>query len=132
MPRWIGPFRISKLVGTAAVKLDLHPKWAIHPIFHVSLIKPYLSNGSSVLEFVCLPWSEVCSARVTSLLLLLLLSNGLVQPPPSSMDYIDDEPIFQVDCLLDKRLSKKGNRKETQYPVKWTGYGPEHNTWINH
>ena len=26
-----------------------------------------------VLEFVCLPWSEVCSARVTSLLLLLLL-----------------------------------------------------------
>ena len=98
MPRWIGPFRISKLVGTAAVKLDLPPKWAIHPVFHVSLIKPYLSNG-------------------------------LVQPPPSSMDYIDDEPIFQVDCLLDKRLSKKGNRKETQYLVKWTGYGPEHNTW---
>ena len=26
-----------------------------------------------MLEFVCLPWSEVCSARVTSLLLLLLL-----------------------------------------------------------
>ena len=25
-----------------------------------------------MLEFVCLPWSEVCSARVTSLLLLLL------------------------------------------------------------
>ena len=30
---------------------------------------------SSVLEFVCLPWSEVCSARVTSLLLLLLHSH---------------------------------------------------------
>ena len=28
-----------------------------------------------MLEFVCLPWSEVCSARVTSLLLLLLLLN---------------------------------------------------------
>ena len=27
-----------------------------------------------MLEFVCLPWSEVCSARVTSLLLLLLLT----------------------------------------------------------
>ena len=78
-----------------------------------------------MLEFVCLPWSEVCSARVTS---LLLLSNGSVQPP-LPLDYIDDEPIFQVDCLLDKRLSKKGNRKETQYLVKWTGYGPEHNTW---
>ena len=29
-----------------------------------------------MLEFVCLPWSEVCSARVTSLLLLLLLHRG--------------------------------------------------------
>ena len=26
-----------------------------------------------MLEFVCLPWSEVCSGRVTSLLLLLIL-----------------------------------------------------------
>ena len=35
----------------------------------------YLSPRTHlVLEFVCLPWSEVCSARVTSLLLLLLLN----------------------------------------------------------
>ena len=26
-----------------------------------------------MLEFVCLPWSEVCSARVTSLLLLFIM-----------------------------------------------------------
>ena len=32
-----------------------------------------------MLEFVCLPWSEVCSARVTSLLLLLLLCQGVCQ-----------------------------------------------------
>ena len=31
---------------------------------------------SFVLEFVCLTWSEVCSARVTSLLLLLLIVIG--------------------------------------------------------
>ena len=31
------------------------------------------SPHSSVFEFVCWPWSEVCSARVRSLLLLLLL-----------------------------------------------------------
>ena len=41
---------------------------------------PYLSMAwrvelsyHTIIEFVCLPWSEVCSARVTSLLLLLLL-----------------------------------------------------------
>ena len=33
----------------------------------------HLGAFAFVLEFVCLPWSEVCSARVTSLLLLLLL-----------------------------------------------------------
>ena len=32
-----------------------------------------------MLEFVCVPWSEVCSARVTSLILLLL--------PPLSLNY---------------------------------------------
>ena len=32
------------------------------------------SGLPSVLEFVCLPWSEVCSARVTSLLLLFIIT----------------------------------------------------------
>ena len=30
----------------------------------------YLIIEGLVLEFVCLPWSEVCSARVTSLLII--------------------------------------------------------------
>ena len=29
-----------------------------------------------MLEFVCLPWSEVCSARVTSLLLLFIINKA--------------------------------------------------------
>ena len=33
----------------------------------------YVGDCVVVCFFVCLPWSEVCSARVTSLLLLLLL-----------------------------------------------------------
>ena len=37
--------------------------------------------NDSKLEFVCLPWSEVCSARVTSLLLLLLLMTPSHAPP---------------------------------------------------
>ena len=42
----------------------------------------FLAPFSFVLEFVFLPWSEVCSAIVTSLLLLLLLlaSAGLLCP----------------------------------------------------
>ena len=43
----------------------------------------FLDPFSSVLEFVCLPWSEVCSARVTSLLLLLLLLLTPTSMPPA-------------------------------------------------
>ena len=41
-----------------------------------------------MLEFVCLPWSEVCSARVTSLLLLILFSptRSGVEPPQARDD----------------------------------------------
>jgi len=39
LPRYLGPFKVIKLIGKAAVKLSLPPSWHIHPVFHVSLIK---------------------------------------------------------------------------------------------
>jgi hypothetical protein len=35
-----GPFRILS-VGKQLVKLELPPRWRIHPTFHISLIEPY-------------------------------------------------------------------------------------------
>ena len=45
MPKWIGPFTVTQLIGPVALKLELPTPWRIHPVFHVSLIKPYLSDG---------------------------------------------------------------------------------------
>ncbi|KAJ9507004.1 hypothetical protein QJQ45_005485 [Haematococcus lacustris] len=40
--RYVGPFEILLLVGAVAVKLDLPASMSrLHPVFHVSLIKPY-------------------------------------------------------------------------------------------
>jgi hypothetical protein len=39
LPRYLGPFKVIKLIGKAAIKLALPPSWKIHPVFHVSLIK---------------------------------------------------------------------------------------------
>ena len=75
MPKWIGPFTVSKLVGIVAVKLDLPHPWTIHPVFHVSLIKPYHANGS-------------------------------VQPP-GPLAYIDGDPQYAVDYILNQRIVKK-------------------------
>ena len=97
MPKWIGPFTVSKLVGTVAVKLDLPHPWTIHPVFHLLLIKPHHANGS-------------------------------VQPP-GRLAYIDGDPQYAVDYILNQRIAKKGRKSETQYLIRLSGWGPAHDTW---
>ena len=45
MPRWIGPFPVVKMIGEAAVKLQLPDGYRMHDVFHVSLIKPYRARN---------------------------------------------------------------------------------------
>lgn len=45
MPRYIGPFKIIKWVNEVAYELDLPKYLEIHPVFPVSLLKPYYNSG---------------------------------------------------------------------------------------
>jgi hypothetical protein len=40
-PKWIGPFTIVKRYGPVTFKLDLPDDWRMHPVFHISLLKPF-------------------------------------------------------------------------------------------
>jgi hypothetical protein len=43
-----GPFEILELISPTAIRLRLPKTWKIHPIFHVSLIEPFITGGKEV------------------------------------------------------------------------------------
>ena len=40
-PKYIGPYKIIAEISKTAYKLELPANLKIHPVFHVSLLKPY-------------------------------------------------------------------------------------------
>jgi hypothetical protein len=45
-PQHHGPFKITKIIFPVAVQLKLPAQWTIHPVFHTSLIMPYVETPS--------------------------------------------------------------------------------------
>src|SRR6266851_7122962 len=43
-PRQHGPFEIEKVMSPVVYRLRLPPQWNIHPIFHASLLTPYVET----------------------------------------------------------------------------------------
>ena len=50
-PRYVGPFEIIQRIGKVAYKLALSPELSsVHDVFHVSMLKKYVSDPSHVLN----------------------------------------------------------------------------------
>ena len=49
-PKWLGPFKLVRMVGTQAAELELPSTMKIHDVFHVSLLKPYQSRPGNVAD----------------------------------------------------------------------------------
>ena len=100
--RWSGPFRVAQLVGppgktAVAARLDLPAAWRIHPVFHVSLLKHYHSDGRS-------------------------------RPAPPPLYYDESgQAVWEVSHLLAERTNP--TTKETEFLVRWQGYGPDQDSW---
>ena len=100
-PRYVGPFSITHVISPTAVRLRLHSTMGrIHPMFHVSRIKPALTHA---------------------------LSSPPAAPPaaPPPPRVIGGGKTFTVNRLMECCRRERG----LQYLVDWEGYGPEHWVW---
>ncbi|XP_022856727.1 uncharacterized protein LOC111377832 [Olea europaea var. sylvestris] len=51
-PRFIGPFEILQKVGNAAYRIALPPDLStVHDVFHVSMLRQYVSDPSHVVNY---------------------------------------------------------------------------------
>ena len=48
-PRFYGPFKVLRCIGTIAYHLELSAGVCVHPVFHVSLLKPHSRTLSDTL-----------------------------------------------------------------------------------
>lgn len=99
-PKAVGPFTVLQKIGSFAYKLALTEAYSrIHPVFHVSLLK--------------------------------LVNPDSAHPPPPLPTLEDGEAEFEVEAIVGHRngsVHPKSRRKNQDFPVKWVGYGPEHNS----
>lgn len=100
LPKFIGPYRVTKVISRTAYELNLPNTMKVHPVFHVHLLKPYHDPHAAFPSRIHDP-----------------------TPEPEFVD--DDEPGWEVESVLKKR--RRG--RQVEYLVKWKGFPPEEATW---
>jgi hypothetical protein len=102
-PRYDGPYKITAThAETSNYTLTLPPSSCAFPVFHASELRRYHQNNA-----------------------ILFPGREREQPGPIVTDEGLEE--YVVDEILDSRRRGRG----WQFLVCWSGYGPEHDSWLS-
>jgi hypothetical protein len=48
VPKFLGPFKVLEVIGAVNYKLDLPATLPVHPVFHISLLKPWVESDQEL------------------------------------------------------------------------------------
>jgi len=107
-PKLNGLFKVLEKKGSREYKLEILPRWKIHPVFHVSLLEPCRASNRPNRE-----------------------------QPPRDPEAIEGDLEWEVERIVKSEIisyTRKVRRrhkpmKELRYLVKWRGCAEEANTW---
>ena len=103
LPKFVGPFPVIQKVSLVAYKIQLPETMKIHPVFHVSRLKPFESSER-------FPNRELNS-----------------RPPPVVDTGVEQH--YLVERILDMKTVGRGSSQRRQYLVQWKGYPLYESTW---
>ena len=98
--KFCGPYKVLEKIGTQAYRLKLPDTWRIHPVFHVSLLKPW---RPSIMQQVL----------------------GEVE-----LEDADQPQYFDIEKILWWRWNSKTRQRQREFLVLWQGYPMEDAEWI--
>ncbi|XP_031251038.1 subtilisin-like protease SBT1.2 [Pistacia vera] len=100
--KYEGPFQVIQRIGKVSYRLQLPPKLKIHPVFHVSLLKPFHEDPEEP-------------------------SRGVSKRAPTAVVTSFDKEIEEI--LADRVVRRCGVPNYREYFIKWKGLPDTEASW---
>ena len=100
--RFVGPFKVTRVINDNAYELELPPQLRIHPVQNISKLRRYRHSPAAF------------DGRPVP----------LDRPPPECVD-----PAGDAEFHVERILAQRRVGRQVQYLIKWKGYPNEDSSW---